>query len=55
MAMARAAGVVPIGVSWGFQPVAALTEAGADCIVDSYTDLAPVLDDFLSRRTSASA
>lgn len=55
MAMARAAGVLPIGVSWGFQPVAALTEAGADCIVDSYEDLAPVLDAFLSRLSPAEA
>ena len=29
MAMARAAGVRPIGVSWGYHPVPALTEAGA--------------------------
>ena len=48
MAMARAAGVVPIGVSWGFQPVAALREAGAEAIVDSYRELGIVLDDFLS-------
>ena len=32
----------------GFQPVAALTEAGAESIVDSYAELAPVLDAFLS-------
>ena len=50
MTMARAAGVLPIGVSWGFQSVAALAEAGADRIVDSYDDLAPVLENFLSRR-----
>ena len=49
MAMARAAGVLPIGVSWGFQPVAALNEAGAERIVDSYDDLAPVLEEFLAR------
>jgi len=48
MAMARAANVVPIGVSWGFQPVAALREAGAEAIVDSYRELGIVLDDFLS-------
>jgi phosphoglycolate phosphatase len=47
MAMARAAGVLSIGVSWGFQPVAALTEAGAGHIVHSYQDLEPVLLDFL--------
>ncbi|MXQ09867.1 HAD-IA family hydrolase [Microvirga makkahensis] len=48
MAMARAAGVMPVGVSWGFQPVAALNEAGAGLIVDSYAELKPVLQAFLS-------
>jgi phosphoglycolate phosphatase len=47
MAMARAAGVLPIGVSWGFQPVAALREAGADRIVDSYAELKESLEGFL--------
>lgn len=47
MAMARAARVLPIGVSWGFQPVAALNEAGAERIVQSYAELEPVLDHFL--------
>jgi phosphoglycolate phosphatase len=45
--MARAAGVFAIGVAWGFQPVAALREAGADVIVGSYPVLQPVLDRFL--------
>ncbi|WP_134495813.1 HAD-IA family hydrolase [Microvirga pakistanensis] len=48
MAMGRAAGVLPVGVSWGFQPVAALEEAGADRIVGSYEELEPVLEVFLS-------
>jgi phosphoglycolate phosphatase len=47
MAMARAAGVLPIGVSWGFQPVAALREAGADHIVHSYSALTDSLGRFL--------
>ncbi len=47
MGMARAAGVLPVGVSWGFQPVAALTEAGAGPIVNSYPELEAVLQDFL--------
>jgi phosphoglycolate phosphatase len=47
MMMAMAAGVRAIGVSWGFQPVAALKEAGADLIVDSYPALEPVLERFL--------
>jgi phosphoglycolate phosphatase len=48
MAMARAAGVLPIGVAWGFQPAAALREAGAAVIVDSYPALQPVLERFLA-------
>jgi phosphoglycolate phosphatase len=48
MGMARAAGVLPIGVSWGFQPVVALNEAGASRIVDSYAELEPLLQAFLS-------
>jgi phosphoglycolate phosphatase len=47
MAMARSAGVLPVGVSWGFQPVAALNEAGAARIVDSYGELEPLLQAFL--------
>jgi phosphoglycolate phosphatase len=49
MAMARAAGVLPVGVSWGFQPVAALTKAGAGRIVHSYAELDPVLLDILGQ------
>ncbi len=49
MAMARAAGILAIGVAWGFQPVAALVEAGAHRIVRSYAELEPVLSDFLNQ------
>lgn len=49
MAMARAAGVLPVGVSWGFQPVAALVEAGAGPIVHSYAELDALLESFLDR------
>ncbi len=55
MAMARAAGVLAIGVSWGFQPVAALTEAGAASIVHSYAELEAVLQEFLDRPSQISA
>jgi phosphoglycolate phosphatase len=55
MAMARAAGVLPIGVSWGFQPVAALTEAGADHIVDTYEALQASLERFLAEPSRSSA
>ena len=43
MAMARAAGVSAIGVSWGYHPVEALKEAGADEIVRSYGALRALL------------
>lgn len=39
MAMAKAARVRPIGVSWGYHPVAALTEAGAEVVIDRFVDL----------------
>ena len=55
MEMARAAGVLPVGVSWGFQPVAALKEAGAATIAESYGDLESVLKDFLDRPSQATA
>lgn len=47
MAMGRAAGVLSVGVSWGFQPVAALQGAGAHHIVNSYDELEPFLSRFL--------
>lgn len=55
MGMAQAAGVLPVGVSWGFQPVAALTEAGARTIVHSYVELDAVLQEFLSPPSKISA
>ena len=55
MAMARAAGVLPVGVSWGFQPTAALAEAAAGLIVDSYAELSAVLQDFLDNPSQKSA
>ncbi len=39
MAMARAAGVRAIGVAWGYHPVAALREAGADTVVQDAAEL----------------
>lgn len=44
MTMARAAGATPVGVSWGYHPVAAIREAGAEVIVDSYRDLGAFLE-----------
>jgi phosphoglycolate phosphatase len=48
MQMARAAGATPIGVSWGYHPVAAVREAGAALIVDSYPELGRVLERLIS-------
>ncbi len=39
MAMARNAGVRAVGVAWGYHPIAALREAGADSIVDDAAGL----------------
>jgi phosphoglycolate phosphatase len=44
MAMARAAGVRPIGVSWGYHPVADLRQAGAAEIVDTFEALLALID-----------
>ncbi|QFU16786.1 HAD-IA family hydrolase [Microvirga thermotolerans] len=55
MAMARAARVLPLGVSWGFQPVSALSEAGARLIVDSYGELEQALGHFLAQASPSAA
>jgi phosphoglycolate phosphatase len=43
MLMARAAGIRPIGVSWGYHPVPALWEAGAETVIDDVEHLAPLI------------
>ena len=45
VAMARGAGADVIGVSWGYHPVEALREAGAERIVDSFAELRGLLSD----------
>jgi phosphoglycolate phosphatase len=45
MQTARNAGMVPVGVSWGFQPVEALQEAGARAIIERPSDLLDLIDD----------
>lgn len=44
MAMARAAGAVGIGVSWGYHPADELLTAGAGRIIDSFAELPAALD-----------
>lgn len=46
MLMARSAGARAIGVSWGFQPVAALEAAGAEVIAQDFDHLAELIDLF---------
>jgi phosphoglycolate phosphatase len=37
--MAVAAGARPVGVAWGYHPVAALEQAGATTILERFEDL----------------
>lgn len=43
MLAAKAAGVMAVGVTWGYYPAAALVEAGADATVDDMVQLAAIL------------
>ena len=45
MQAARNAGMVPVGVSWGFQPVEALRAAGAREIIERPAELLDLIDD----------
>ncbi len=45
MAMARAAGVTPLAVAWGFHDVAALRAVGAAACVETFAALLALLDD----------
>jgi len=44
IAMARAAGAAGLGVTWGYHPAAALSEAGALAVIDTFPTLVPALD-----------
>lgn len=44
--MGRSAGAGTVGVSWGNHPVAELREAGADHIIDDFSQLLPLVDAF---------
>lgn len=52
--MARAAGVVPLGVAWGYHEAAALHSAGANCVLASYADLPAAVDRILGVRDTVS-
>lgn len=43
MEMARAAGVRPIGVAWGYHPVEALEHAGATAVIERFDRLLPLV------------
>lgn len=47
MEMARNAGTLAVGVSWGYHPVSELTDAGAHVVVHSYGDLPAAIDDLM--------
>jgi phosphoglycolate phosphatase len=44
IAMARAAGASALGVTWGYHPGAALSEAGALAVIDTFPTLVPALE-----------
>ena len=48
MEMAANAGVRALGVAWGYHGVDALRAAGADMIVDRFTDIPIVVADMMS-------
>lgn len=50
LAMARAAGVASVGVSWGYHAREALAGLGPDLLIDGYAALLPGLDAIWSRR-----
>jgi len=44
IAMARAAGASALGVTWGYHPGAALSDAGALAVIDTFPTLVPALE-----------
>ena len=48
--MGRAAGVRTLGVTWGYHPVADLKAAGADLLVNDFSDVPRALDDLWERQ-----
>lgn len=53
MMMARNAGIAAIGVSWGYHPVRALADAGAQAIANDFADVLRFTDVALGERTIA--
>ncbi len=51
MMMARAAGISAIGVSWGYHPTDALRDAGAQKIVDDWSQVVVAIDALLPSTT----
>lgn len=50
MLMARSAGAVAIGVSWGYHDPRELLQAGAQLVIESFEELPSVLDSLSRRR-----
>lgn len=55
MMMGRSADVRAVGVAWGYHPPAELLAAGANAIVDTYSELPSVASQLIGRATCASA
>jgi phosphoglycolate phosphatase len=53
MEMACAAGVIPLGVSWGYHEVEALKAAGAAQVLTEYAAMPDAIERLLLRRTAA--
>ena len=47
MRMAKAGGVKAIGVAWGYHAIDDLKEAGADIVLDDFSELDAAIDDLL--------
>ena len=51
MEMAVSAGAGAVGVDWGYHEAAALREAGALAVVESFNSLPPLIEEFLGPRS----
>lgn len=51
--MAAAAGVLPVGVSWGYHPAEELWQSGAFAVANDCTELESILETFLKIRSTA--
>lgn len=50
MAMAETAGAYGVGVGWGYHPASELMAAGAETVIESFTELLPLADFMMGGR-----